>query len=229
MNDFVLRSIKSIFPAKAERVAETSQSKPKIFCVGRNKTGTTSLAAALRQLGITVGKQTPAERLLKDWAVRDFRKIIAYCETADAFQDVPFSLPYTFVVLDQHFPGSKFVLTVRDNPDQWYTSLVSFHRKIWGDNISSLSRLKQLPYPAYKGYPHDARALVHDCVEDNPYDRDTLIAHYNFHNAMVRDYFRHRPEDLLELNVGEAGAYRKLCDFLGKPCPSDQMPWENKT
>jgi hypothetical protein len=46
---------------------------------------------------------------------------------------------------------------------------------------------------------------------------------------MVKDYFRNRMPDLLVLDVAEKGAYRKLCDFLGKPCESDSFPWENKT
>ncbi|MEW6132914.1 MAG: sulfotransferase [Pseudomonadota bacterium] len=113
----------------------------KIFCIGRNKTGTTSLAAALRELGVRVGNQKPAELLLKDWAVRDFRRLVAYCHTAQAFQDIPFSLPYTFQAMDMHFPESKFILTVRDSADQWYHSLVKFHKKIWGEKTASLEQL----------------------------------------------------------------------------------------
>lgn len=203
----------------------------KVFCIGRNKTGTTSLAAALNELGFVVGVQTWAERLLPDWGRRDFRGIIRYCHTAQAFQDIPFSLPYTFQAVDMHFPGSKFILTVRDNPEQWYESLVRFHGngKAFGkERMSSLSALKEVDY-AYKGFAYDARVLVHDCTEEDPYNKEVLIDHYNFHNQMVRDYFRNRPEDLLVLNVAEPGAYRRLCEFLEKPCTREDFPWENKT
>ena len=73
-----------------------------IFCIGRNKTGTTSLAEALTELGIIVGEQNLAEHLIHDWARRDFRRLFLYCRTAQAFQDIPFSLPFTFQALDQH-------------------------------------------------------------------------------------------------------------------------------
>jgi hypothetical protein len=56
-----------------------------------------------------------------------------------------------------------------------------------------------------------------------------LIASYNAHNHAAMEYFRHRPEDLLALNVAEPGAYDKLCDFLGKPHIGKEFPWENKT
>ena len=82
---------------------------PKIFGIGNNKTGTTSLSKAMSKLGYKVGNQKIAELLHKDWAQRNFTPIIEYCKTAEFFQDVPFSKPFTFIVLDQAFPNSKFI------------------------------------------------------------------------------------------------------------------------
>ena len=59
--------------------------RPKVFCVGRNKTGTTSLAALMRELGYEVGEQAPAELLVEDWARGDFRAIVRLCRRADFF------------------------------------------------------------------------------------------------------------------------------------------------
>jgi hypothetical protein len=84
----------------------------KIFVIGRNKTGTTSLGHALYSMGFRIGHQPTAELLLEDWAKRNFRSIIDYCKTANAFQDVPFSLDYTYQALNHAFPGSKFILSV---------------------------------------------------------------------------------------------------------------------
>ena len=96
--------------------------KPKVFCIGLNKTGTTSLKKESGLQGYTVGNQRQAELLFDDWVKRDFKRIIRYCHTAEFFQDAPFSYPYTFIALDQAFPGSKFILTLRDNADEWYYS-----------------------------------------------------------------------------------------------------------
>ena len=49
------------------------------------------------------------------------------------------------------------------------------------------------------------------------------------HIASVKEYFRHRSENLLVLNVGQKGAYGRLCDFLGKESAREEFPWENKT
>jgi len=89
--------------------------RQKIFVIGNNKTGTTSIGAALEALGFSLGNQADAELLMEDWAKRDFQRIVDYCETADAFQDVPFSLEFTYQVLDYAFPDSRFILTVRNS------------------------------------------------------------------------------------------------------------------
>lgn len=106
--------------------------KIKIFCIGAPKTGTTSLKYAMKELGFVVGDQRTAEKMVDEWARRDFKKIIKYCRTAEFFQDAPFSFDYTYVVLDQVFKNCKFILTIRDSPEQWYNSLVSFQAKKWG-------------------------------------------------------------------------------------------------
>lgn len=108
------------------------RNNPKIFGIGNNKTGTTSLQKAMFDLGYKIGDQRTAELLHKEWSLRNFKPIVEYCKTAEFFQDIPFSKPFTFVALDQAFPNSKFILTVRDNPEQWYNSLVKFHSKLWG-------------------------------------------------------------------------------------------------
>lgn len=203
--------------------------QPKIFCVGRNKTGTTSLAAALRGLGIAVGNQALAERLAGDWAVRDFRRLFRYCHTAQAFQDVPFSWPFTYQALDQRFPGSKFILTVRHSADEWYDSLTRFHAVLFGKGrVPTTEDLKAATY-GYLGGVYDANRMLYDTPESDPYNKAALTASYEAHNRAVIEYFRHRPDDLLVLNVADADAYPRLCAFLGKPAVAAAFPWENKT
>lgn len=99
-------------------------SEEKVFCIGRDKTETTSLKTTLRELGYAIGSQRKAERLLDLYKQRNFRPSTELCKIAEAFQDVPFSWPYTYVVMDQAFPGSKFILTVRDSAEDHYQSWI---------------------------------------------------------------------------------------------------------
>jgi hypothetical protein len=203
---------------------------PKIFGIGQNKTGTTSLTKAMKDLGFITGNQREAELLLKEYAKRDFGKLIKYCKKSQFFQDFPFSFPYTFIVMDQNYKNSKFILTIRDNPEQWYKSLTSFHSKIWGKNgkLPDKNDLMEATY-IYKGRPWDSNRINFFTPEDDLYNKEILIKHYNDYNESVINYFRNRPHDLLILNVAERGAFKKLTDFLNIKSNLTEFPWKNKT
>jgi hypothetical protein len=205
---------------------------PKVFCIGRNKTGTTSLQHALIGLGYRLGDQPTAELLIEDWGRRDFRRLIRYCHSADAFQDVPFSYHYTFQALDAAFPGSKFILTVRNSDDEWYQSVVRFHtlrlkKRMGVDRIPTLEDIKSDPYRA-PGWIWRVREIVGIEGEES-YPEDQLKAYYNRHNEIIQDYFRHRANDFLVLNLSEADSMRRLCGFLGKPYSGQTMPKLNQS
>src|SRR5690554_936986 len=178
--------------------------KPKIFGIGNNKTGTTSLKKAMLDLGYSVGNQRTAEKMMEQWAKRDFRKLIRYCHTAQFFQDVPFSKPYTYVVLDHEFPGSKFILTVRDSPEQWYNSSTKFHAKLWGveGRIPTKEDLIEASY-IYKGWAWEFNVYMNITPENDPYQKDLLVKSYIDYNESVIKYFEHRPEDLLIINLSD--------------------------
>jgi hypothetical protein len=200
----------------------------KIFCVGMNKTGTKSLQAALRELGFRVGDLVKGELLIDDWSRRDFRRIIEHCRTADAFKDIPFSCDFTYQAVDGAFPGSKFILSVRNSPDDWFDSLVRFHTALLGkDRVPTAGDLKDYHYRQV-GWMWRAQVLAYGIDESTLYDRPTYIRRYLAHNERVIEYFRHRPADLLVLNVGEANAIQRLCEFLEMPFAGRQMPHLNK-
>jgi len=204
--------------------------KPKIFCIGLNKTGTTSLEKAMREMGFIGGNQGKAMKMIDLWAKRDFKPIINFCKTAQFFQDIPFSFPYTFIAIDQAFPKSKFILTVRNNAEEWYSSLIRFHGKLWGNGNIPISSedLKKAPGP-WPGYRFHVRMMVNNVPKNEPYKKDVLIDYYETHNKNVMDYFRHRKEDLLVINLKCSQDYSRFCDFLGCKQERDGFPWENRT
>lgn len=201
----------------------------KIFCIGFNKTGTTSLGAAFELFGYRLGDQHAAERLVDDWAQRDFRRLLQYCESADAFQDVPFSLPDTYVALDQAFPQSKFILTVRSSAREWFDSLTRFHTKIVGKNrLPTAADLREFAY-LEPGWVWRAHQLIFGVDEADLYRRELYESQYEAHNAAVKKYFCNRPEDLLVLNLGDADSTTALCRFLGHEPAGLVMPHLNKS
>lgn len=120
----------------------------------------------------------------------------------DAFQDNPWPLVYRR--MDAAYPGSKFILTVRD-PDAWLESTV----RHFGDS------------------PTPMRAFIYGAASPRGHEevyRERMLRH----NAEVLDYFKDRPDDLLVLDVARDGEWGTLCAFLGARVPSRPFPHANK-
>lgn len=204
-------------------------SHSKIFCIGSGKTGTTSLGAALQSLGFHVGDQAQGELLLEAWGEREFDPIIEYCGTAQAFQDFPFCLDHTYEALDEAYPGSKFILTVRNNAQEWHDSLVRFHTKIIGKRrLPTPHDMKVFPY-RFPGWIWRVHRLIYGINEATLFDPTIYKAWYEAHNASVLKHFAGRPNDLLVLNVGELSAMPRLCAFLGVERRGVEMPHLNSS
>ncbi len=205
--------------------------KNKVFCIGLNKTGTTTIEQVLKDWGYRIGYQKAGEMLLNDWGKRDFKKLMLFVKTADAFQDAPFSFPYTFIVLQQKYPNAKFILTIRDSAEQWYNSITKFHSKRWGDDNGippTEEQLKNAHYN-YKGRPYIANQLLFNTPKGDPYNKEVLISYYNHHIYSVQEYFRHIPDNLITVNVSRQSDYIRLAEFLGKDPMGNEFPWLNKT
>lgn len=225
---YYLRAIKNRLNIRYNTIR--SFGKTKVFGIGMNKTGTTSLNRAMKDLGYIVGNQISAIKYVRDYARRDLKSIVRYCHTAQFFQDIPFSMPFTFIVLDQAFPGSKFILTVRDDSEQWYNSLTHFHTKLWGENGQTPTKNDLLLYDnPENGNRWEKNRIFFNTPEEDIYNKKILIDLYESHNQYVKDYFRFREEDLLVVNLAKEGSYLQLCEFLGKKPKYEEFPWENKT
>jgi hypothetical protein len=175
----------------------------KIIGVGFQKTGTSTLREALRILGYTVKDTTP--RALIPILRGDYNKVLRIIKKYDALEDTPWYMIYK--ELDQLLPGSKFILTTRDEKS-WYTS-VSKH-------------IGDLPAAQHEWIYGRGKGLV-------KYHRDHTIEVYKRHNNEVIDYFKNRQEDFLVLDFTKGDRWEPLCRFLGKEVPDIPFPHSNKT
>ena len=166
---------------------------------------------------------------MRDWAVRNFAPIIALGNSAQVFQDIPFSLPFTFIALDSAFPGSKFILSVRDNAEQWYASLTRFLTNLLGKGrLPTAEDLKESSY-RYNGWMLEAMQLIYGISAQDPFDKLRLTKVYESHNHAVTEYFRHRPQSLLTINLSDPGVVEKIMEFLEMPYTGQTMPHLNKS
>jgi len=153
--------------------------KSKVFCIGFHKTGTSSIAVALRILGYRVtgpnGVRDP--NIGKNVLAMAYDLVDKY----DAFQDNPW--PIIYKELDKKFPGSKFILMLRD-PGLWINSQVKHFGR------------KETPM----------RKWIYGvgCPEGN---EDVYIKRFKDHNEEVVNHFRNRPQDLLVLDLGKGDGW----------------------
>lgn len=214
------------------RVSFNRTSYNKVFCIGFNKTGTTSLENLLSMFGFRTGNQPVGEILSLDWLVnRNAERIIKYCHTADAFQDAPFSFPGLYKVLDNAFPNSKFILTVRNNPEEWFNSLIKFHTNFFSSDKSrppTDEDLRNATY-RYKGYALEIFKYLHGYPEIPLYDEEIYKKQYILDNDEKRTYFKNRPANFIEINLSNKKDFQRLCDFLEVKTVVDGFPWLNRS
>ena len=204
----------------------------KIFCIGQNKTGTSSLERLLTLFGFMMGDQPVGEVLSLDWLIdRNAERIIRYCYTADAFQDVPLSCPGLYKELDKAFPDSIFILTVRNSPDEWFNSLARFHTKLFSSDPNRLPNeddLNSVTY-LYKGYALEVFRHLYGYPKIPLYDRDAYKNHYIMDNDEKRIYFKERPNNFIEINLAIKDDFRRLCEFLSVETNINGFPWLNRS
>ena len=110
---------------------KSARMTPKVFVIGINKTGTTSLAEALRILGYdhfsTYFNKRPD---IVDWRRKgDYRRLIRWARKFDSFDDGPWYNPDVIEKMDVAFPGSKFILLNRDENEYMKSYLTYFARR----------------------------------------------------------------------------------------------------
>jgi Sulfotransferase domain len=190
----------------------------KIFGIGLSRTGTTTLALALRRLGYDAC-HFPHDRNTR-------QQLLSYCENPaqplqfsaaddyDAVLDTPAAMLYR--ELSDKYPDSRFILTVR-NKQSWLRSCETF----W---------LRTVPWQ-YLGRSNYAKYCQRINVEvygRTDFDSATFSAAYDRHVDAVLDWFLDHGQRLLVLDICSGEEWTRLCDFLGRPVPALKFPHINQ-
>ncbi len=144
----------------------------KIFCIGYPKTGTTSLAGALEILGYNVLDWPRAYIKPKDGWVNYFKK-----SKFDAFSDAPLNDPGLFKKLDNFFPNSKFILTLRDEDSLIRSWRIFFYGTEWEIDSKKYEKKLRKGYREHNkevlDYFSDKKdqLLVINIFQDNAWDK----------------------------------------------------------
>jgi hypothetical protein len=171
-----------------------------VFGIGLSKTGTTSLAEALTMVGVPT-LHLPDKGLML--AGRFSEALAGYRGATDI------SVSFCFEALDAAYPGSRFVLTMRDR-DTWVESVEAhMHRRPWPERGTPAAELRVRIYGTHL------------------FERDRLMAAYDAFHARVHRYFADRPRDLVVMHIIDGQGWEVLCPFLGVAVPGVPFPRRN--
>ena len=180
-------------------------SKQRIFGIGLNKTGTTSLKRAFQALGYAHFDRRPkAFRLYKKG---QFDALFAMIDPFETFEDWPWPLMVP-QLLDRYGDTAKYILTRRRSAEVWVESLKSHSLKTHPINNP---RLDIFGFE----YPHGAEA-AHS-------------AFYNRHCTEMERLFEARRHQLLDVCWETGDGWPELCGFLNVPVPDRAFPHANRS
>jgi hypothetical protein len=207
---------------------------PRIFGIGLSRTGSRSLQSALAALGLHIVHHpldATTHRALVHWGVP--LSILAH---HDGVSDVGAA---TFLeAFDAACPGSRFVWTVRDRED-WLASMTRLNecwlaevergvaRQIWGrarfDQRAGLGWLSSIRHARSRlRTQHFLRRAAYGALAFR--DPTQLLDVYDAHCRRVRDHFRDRATDLLEIDICGGDGWELLCPFVDRPIPDAPFP-----
>lgn len=201
----------------------------KIFGIGDNKTGTSTLGACYDILHI--GPQIawrPGFSSSWNGHKLEFNDALEASKEYISFQDFPWNYMGFYQKFDKAYPDSKFILTVRDQ-EKWFVSFVRWCTQDGKEDI--LGRIKKR-FKAHPDIIENFRGILKEKygIGEGPVSpfKSTIIKAFNNRNAEIIEYFKDRPDGLLIVDWATGDEWKKLCRFLNRPIPNCPFPHKNK-
>lgn len=190
-------------------ITKAATAQRKVFCIGINKTGTSTIKHCFRALGITpIASPTEYTKKIREqlkafYNDRNYAPMLEIAERYQAFEDRPWNMWSMYKHLDQRFPNSLFILTTRD-PESWWRST---------ERWITVKKPEVLHlYQKHLRVPN--------------LNKESMVESYLRYNREVETYFK-GTKQLLVLNFEKGDGWSPLCEFLGLPEPGMVFPHAN--
>ena len=223
-------------PDPLERSAcDHPEPSARIFDLGWSKTGTTSFTHLLRLLGFRSMHNLPsrAHAQFEQWVVAQQQKAAASASestllatrsllAAEALADMPYARDDVWPHLERTFPGSLYVLVIREEAE-WARSLMHNAHLMLRSPFHNTPHERSTTAHSFNmslssfSFAHMYRMLCEGNTEP-------FLRVYREHNARVRSYFATLPPSrTLVLNTTELAVpnMARLATFLG--CKSERV------
>lgn len=182
----------------------------KVFCIGMNKTGTSTIKHCFDTLGLhPIASPKTYGSLIRDrirnfYRHRNYEDMLALADAYLSFEDRPWNMWSMYRHLRERFPDGRFILTVRDAESWWRST----------ERWLTVTKPEVLP-----------RYQLHLRVDD--LNRESMIESYLRYNDEVQDFFA-GSRQLLVLDLERGDGWEKLCRFLALPIPPVPFPHANQ-
>jgi len=186
---------------------------PRFFCIGFNKTGTTTIGRAFEILNLTpiAEPRSPymnfVELSHEIFENNNFNPALEAAKYFRSFQDRPWNIWDIYEKLDKHYPESFFILTERDQ-DSWWKSVEKW--------LALSNRSDKQKFERYLRHLKVTGLNKHEFID----------AYLNY-NKKVKEYFSGK-DNFIIMNLEKGDGWEKLCDFLKLPIPDVNFPHANK-
>lgn len=217
---------------------------PKIFIIGANKTGTTTIRELFREMNFNVAPQQDQENYFDEIIRKKHNfnqdqfdeKVKLYIDKYQVFQDQPFSIKNFYREIYKLYPNSFYIHLNRE-PNEWYKSL--YKNLLRYTNTKDLKDLdlKKLKDNDYirKGYLFDT--VMNYFPENTSLEeaneklkmKSFMILNFEKRNNKIREFFKNSKK-FIEINVKDEKDNSKIVKLLNlKKNVLMPMPHKNKT
>lgn len=213
------------------------KSKPKIFCLSSQRTGTTSVGQFFKMLGYPVAdwKCSFGQAWSQKWYNGDFEAIFndPLFKKNQVFEDDPWWLPEFYKVLYHRFPKAKFILFTRPAAD-WFDSIINHSGGKTTGNTLRHSKVYRRESEFYEFIQSaDLEVYNHNKIDNLLYlegKREHYESLYVTRNFEIEQFFKEfAPHRLFTCSLYDQEKWQKLGAFVGENISDDFDVHANKS
>lgn len=209
--------------------------KQNIICLGLNKSGTSSFKKDLTDLGYSFpSTYFSMGTVMADVYHNDYNSLISLLNNPryNAYKDFPFSLPNVYKNIYDFRPNDLYVLTIRNNCDDWVKSSIKYFGWLMKHEPNNTPIIyTKISNPINERFSNFiAPMFKHWGIASYNNIEQKLKDVYNKHTDDVINFFEKKNNsNFMVVNVSTKGELKKLTDWLGIKNNKQDFSWENKS
>jgi len=226
----------------------------KVVCLGMNKSGTTSFNRSLSTLGyrfIDYFTESFIAHEVLHGSTASLHEVLRNPRYT-GYEDVPFSLPGVGQKVVEAFPDYKYVLTVRESPEKWVSSVLRFYASrsefeehsgtdwyVIKEKDGTPNRKSLFPGGHFHSFSQAFGPIIHGDQDLLKYSwgidlskrplESSLMEIYLSHNIRTEEMLKSKGVDYMVVDVSKPGEFKRVSAWLGHETEQLDFLWENRT